>query len=587
MRTLGRWLLVMLAIIGGISSVVFVALFIMVDKAIEEHSAPKTVSIDQGDYLILELDRNLNSGTTDNPLELLTSGRGYNYNDMILTLRQAAKDPKIDGVVARLGGRSFSPATAQELADTMAEFRKSGKTTLLYSESLHGGLPAIAVASSFEHVWLQPSGMYGLQGLAIEAPYLESMLNDYGIEAEFIQRHEYKGAMEFLTQNSMTAPVKSNMSSLLNSLSGSMMELVANGRKIPVETVKALAETGPLLAEDAQKNKLVDRLAYTGEFNKFVKDTFSGKGVSLQAYSKSLPDADTDKTIALITASGQILPGDGEAGPFADQDIIFARPVSKAIRDAAKDKVGAILLRINSPGGDYAGSDTIYSAILDAREAGVPVIVSMGDTAASGGYFIAAAADTIIAEPTTITGSIGVIGGKVSLSGLWDKLGINWTTLKTTQTADMWSSNHSFTATERAWMNRFMDAAYKDFTGKVATGRKLTPEAVDAIARGRVFSGQDAKAKGLVDDLGGLYVALQHAKRSAGIPAEQQAEIISYPRKRSLQENLMLLLEGEETDGLIESKLRTELPQPIASLYLWSKMNLSKGAAVMPPFTVH
>ncbi len=581
MRTLGHWIVVLLAIIGGITGLAIAAGTYAILSA-----EPEQVTLAENSHLVLDLDRGVADTATDDPFAALTGEQPYNLSQTVLALHQAANDPKITGLVAHMGSVSFQPATAQELMGAIAAFRHAGKPAMVFSESLDGGLTAVAVASSFSDIWLQPSGMFSLQGLAIEAPFLKAALSEYGIEADIIQRHEYKGALEFLSRDGMSAPVRQNMGLLLDDISDVLTQAIADNRTVSKMAVNKRMETGPLLAAEARAANLVDHLAYRDDFRKAVKSRFTGQAVTLGTYLEAREQDSSAPRIALVQASGQIIPGAKNSSPFADNNLIMARSTAKAIQDAAKAGVGAIILRINSPGGDYAASDTIRQAIVAANAQNIPVIVSMEDYAASGGYFIASAADTIIAQPTTITGSIGVIAGKVNLQKAWDKLGISWETLKTGETAGMWSMNKGFTQTERNRMNKIIDAAYMDFTAKVAEGRKLDMDAVDMIARGRVFSGERAKSKQLVDDLGGIITAVAHAKRVAGVPAENDIQLVQFPEVRPFHENLIAWMQGNGDNPFVTSQLRSALPEPVSTLYQWSLIRLENGAALMPPMRI-
>jgi len=580
MRTLFRWLVIVLALIGTVATVAAIA-GVMILRSAE----PEKTRVHKGDYLIVDFDRGIAAQPPRDALDSFSLGRAYVLADLITALRRGAADPRIAGVAAHLGGARLAPATAQELAEAIADFKKVGKTTLLFSESLDGGPGAAALASAFQQVWLQPSGLYGLRGLALETPFLRSGLAEYGIRAEIVQRQEYKSAMDFLSRDDMAPPVRENIGALVSDIADSLNQSIAAARGLTPEAVQALAARGPLLAADAKTAGLVDALGYQADFQAAVKAAFPGGALPAEAYAATAETPNTDIRLALIQAAGQIVPGETEFDPLADRAAIGAATIAQAIRDAVKAKgVRAIVLRLETPGGDYAASDTIRQAIAEARAAGRPVIVSMGNVAASGGYFIATAAETVIAEPATITGSIGVIAGKIVLEDAWRKLGVHWNTLSTGETAAMWSPNHGFSPAERARLEAVVDAAYADFTTKVGEARKLTPEALDKAARGRVFSGKRALELGLVDDTGGLLKALAYAKRAAGIPADQIPAVVSFPQPRSLAETLRSLIGGDGKD-LMQAAL-PRLPEPLATLSAWSRLKLERGAAIMPPIAV-
>lgn len=577
MRTLARWVVGLLAAIGVLAAVAVVYLV--------KHAEPDKVALKAGDYLVVDFDRGVSGQPPRDALEALGKGREYVFSDLVAALRRGAADPKVAGLAAHLGTARIPAAAALELADAVADFKKVGKKTFLFSESLDGGPGAVALAAAFQETWLQPSGLVGLRGLAVETPFLRQGLAEWGIRGEILQRHEYKSAFDFVTHDEMPPPVRENLQRLIDDVAASLNAAIARERGLDISAVAALAQRGPLLANEAVQAKLIDRLGYGANFQAALKSAFPGSPVQADAYAATRETPDTEVKIALVQASGQIVPGETEFNPLSDTAMLGARTVAHAIRDAARTPgVRAIILRLDTPGGDYAASDTIRQAILAARADNVPVIVSMGNVAASGGYFIASAAETVIAGETTITGSIGVIAGKLDLEGAWTKLGVRWQTLKTGETAAMWSPNHPYTPAERARMEAIVDAAYADFTQKVGEARKLDAAAVDRAARGRVWSGKAAKEIGLVDDTGGLMKAMAYAKRSAGIPAERIPTVVDFPRTRSFTETISEMLNGDR--GEIAQIAGPRLPEPLATLAAWSKLDLEKGAALMPPLVV-
>ncbi len=581
MRTLARWLLILLAVIGIVATAAVIAVVFLV-----KHAEPNKVAVHTGDYLVVDFDRGIANQAPRDAIEAVSQGKAYLFSDLVTALRRGAADPKIAGLAAHLGSGKISAASAMELAEAVADFQKVGKKTFLFSESLDSGPSAVALATAFQQVWMQPSGLVGLRGVAIESPFLRQGLAEWGIRAEIIQRYEYKSAMDFLSRDEMSPPVRENLQRLIDDVSASLTDRIAVQRGLDPSAVRALAQRGPLLAKEAIDAKLLDRLAYGAEFQAALASAFPGKPIQADAYTATAEPTNTDIKIALVQAAGQIVPGDAEFEPLQEDAMMGARTVAQAIRDAAKTEgVRAIILRLDTPGGDYAASDTIREAIVAARHANVPVIVSMGDMAASGGYFIASAAETVIAGDATITGSIGVIAGKIVLEDAWNKLGVRWATLKTGDTAAMWSPNHGFTPTERARLDAIIDAAYADFTGKVGTDRKLSAEAVDKVARGRVWSGKTAKQLGLVDDTGGLLKALAYAKRSAGIPAERIPTVINFPRQKSITETLMDYMGGDGNREIAQMTARP-LPEPLGTIARWMRLDLEHGAAIMPPLVL-
>jgi protease-4 len=370
-----------------------------------------------------------------------------------------------------------------------------------------------------------------LTGLRLEAPFFRDALNSIGVSVQMDRRKEYKGAIDSLTANSMPAPQRENLQQLVNSMLASLAEGVAARIGGDADAARALIDRGPFLAPDALKAKLVDRLAYRDEFEAEL-DRRSGeaKRYALADYAAMSHPPEDATEMALVHGLGPIqLAADGGAL----RDIVMdAQTVSEALRAAREDpKIKAILFRIDSPGGSYVAADTIWREVVRAREEGKPVVVSMGAVAASGGYFVAAPAAAIVAEPSTITGSIGVFGGKFVLNELWSKLGVTVDGVQAGANADMDSANADYSYAGWNHLQASLDAIYQDFVTKVGAGRKLGADAVERVAKGQVWSGADAVQNGLVDKLGGLSTAIAEARRAAGLAPDTPVRLVNFPEE--------------------------------------------------------
>jgi protease-4 len=516
--------------------------------------------------LSLNLDAGFSEGQGGPDFSALgVSTKRTTLQDAVIALRRAGNDGRVKAVVANISGQSLGLAQVQEIRDAVAKFRTSGKPTLLYTDTLGelgNATTAYYLATAFEKIWLQPSGSIGLTGLAIEQPYLRGFLDKLGVRANVLQRYEYKSAAENLTNTEMSEPNKEALDALFGSIFNQSVEGIAHSRDISQDNVKALMANGPLLAKEAMHGGLVDRLAYRDEFNQSLDDMIEGgKRVSVRRYlGFGLPEEtpEAKRSIAIINAVGAIARGTSDGSPFSRQSGIGADTLAKAVRDAAEDKgVDAILLRVDSPGGSYVASDTIWREIIRAKEAGKPFIVSMGNTAASGGYFIAMNADTIFAQPGTITGSIGVIVNKLVFEDALDKLGINWSTLKYGENGDIFTPSRDFNAAELDRMNRTLDAIYDDFTTKAAEGRDMPIEEMRGLAKGRVWSGADAKRIGLVDKLGGLSDAIDHTKVAIGLAPDDLVKLVSYPKQKDPFQSVLDALEDGSFPFGIESAIES------------------------------
>jgi protease-4 len=333
------------------------------------------------------------------------------------------------------------------------------------------------------------------------------------------------------------------MTAIMNSWFNQMKQGICEARNIAPEKFQALVDAGPYLGKEAVAAKLVDGIAYRDQVYDDVKKK-AGDNAELLYLDKYLQRAgrphDHGKEIALVFGVGGVTRGKSDYDPVQGSQNMGSETVAGAIRAAVADKdVKAILFRVDSPGGSYVASDTIWREVVNAHQAGKPVIVSMGDVAGSGGYFVAMAADKIVAQPGTITASIGVLGGKMLTSGLWNKFGLSWDEVHNGANATMFTGTQDYTPAEWARFEAWLDRVYVDFTGKVAEGRKLPKEKVLEIAKGRIWSGQDAKNLGLVDELGGYDTALKLAKKAGGIPESDEVKIVVYPRPKTILQTLL------------------------------------------------
>jgi protease-4 len=509
--------------------------------------------------LILELDltEGIAEGPPADPLSALLTMRRTRLQDLLEGLRRAAADDRVRVLVVKVGGSRIGLAKIQELRGAISDFRKSGKLAVAWTESfgdfVHGNLPYY-LASGFDRIYLQPSGTLGLTGVAVEQVFLHGALEKLGIDFQSAKRYEYKSAADQLTESGFTGPAREAAARLAQSVTEQLIAAVAAGRGLALEQAAGLFGRGPFLARQALDEGLVDGLLYRDEVYDQVRKE-AGRDATLlylQRYQRTQSLGDLprrvgagargiapgqhERFVATIYAQGPIRSGrSGRGGPGGGG--MGSDTVAAALRAAAADDgARAVVLRVNSPGGSYTASDVIWREVVRLRAAGKPVVVSMGDVAASGGYFIAAPADVIVAQPGTITGSIGVIMGKPVLRDLFERAGVATDTItdSTGGVATMFSSSRPFSDGEWTRINEWLDGVYADFTDKVAAGRRLPPERVHDLARGRVWSGADAIANGLADEAGGLREAIAIARKRAGLPDDAPAR--SYPRLSPLDQ---------------------------------------------------
>lgn len=499
--------------------------------------------------LILELDLTdgIGEGPVTDPLSAIMSRRKMRLSDVIEGLRRARSDDRVRALVAKVGGGRIGLARMQEIREAVADFRQSGKLTVAWSETFgeftHGNVPYY-LATAFDRIYLQPSGSVGLTGVAVEQLFLHDALAKIGVAFQSAKRYEYKSAADNLTERGFTGPAREAAERLATSVAEQITAAIAERRGKTPEQARALLDRGPFLAADALAEGLVDALAYRDEVYAEVRKE-AGKEAMLQYVARyhrthtlaqrarRLPNP-RERFVALIYASGPIRQGRSSRSPVGGSSI-GSDTIAAALRSATSDeRVRAVLLRVNSPGGSAVASDTIWREVVRTRAAGKPVVVSMSDVAASGGYYISMAADVIVAQPGTVTGSIGVIAGKPVLEEAFGRIGITTDSVSVGSGATMFAPTHPFSEEEWERINRWLDAVYRDFTQKVAEGRRMTMERVHELARGRVWTGADAAANGLVDELGGMAAAAGIARRRAGLPADAPLRV--YPRLTPLDQ---------------------------------------------------
>lgn len=555
------------------------------------------VTVASRTILRLDLERALPETAPENPFAALRGEAPLTLRRVVEALERAGTDDRISGLAARIGAAPISTAGVQEIRDAVLAFRAKKKFAVAFSETFGEfgpGNGAYYLATAFDEIWLQPSGDVGLNGYLLEAPFLRGTLDKLGVTAQFGQRHEYKNAMNVFTDTKFTPAYREAEQRLLDSISGQAVRGIAEGRKLEGTEVKALIDRGPFLGPEAKEAKLVDGLAYWDEVSDRVRSRAgAGSGfLSLSAYRESAgsPYDSGGRTLALIYGVGGVARGRGGYNPVTQSWTMGSETVAAAFRKAAKDPdVAAIVFRVDSPGGSYVASDTIWREVSRARKAGKPVIVSMGSVAASGGYFVAMNADRILAQPGTITGSIGVLGGKFVTPGMWEKLGITFDQVEAGSNANFWNSSRPWSEAEWARFNSWLDRIYDDFTSKVAEGRKLPKQKVLDIAKGRVWTGEDAKERGLVDELGGLSAAIRAAKLAAKIPDTDSVKLVEFPRRKSPFESLVTKLAGGEDDeGASESALgAVEALRPIlVRLESAGLLGSEKGVLRMRPIEI-
>jgi len=531
---LRRVLGTLMVLIGAFTSVAFlmaIGLGVWLWRAQPDDAVP------EGALLRLDLAGALTEAADGDPLTALLSEPSPGLRAVIEGLDRAARDSRISGLIADFSQTRPSLAAAQELRAAVTRFRAAGKFTAVFADSFgerERSTQAYYLATAFERIWMQPSGSLDVTGYRSETPFFADLLALIGVRAEFSQRHEYKGAADSVRLSRMDPAVRRSLTGLLNDLHRQTIDGIAESRKLERDLVVDAVTRAPLFAEEALERRLIDRIGYRDQLVAAARLVLGGGNPTLNfvryaADTKPAEPSESARLIAVIGVRGAIQRGKApESGIGGDQ--VYGDSVAEAIDKATRDRrVAAILLRIDSPGGSYVASDTVWRAVKMARAAGKPVVASLGGVAASGGYFIAMAADRIVTEPATITGSIGVIGGKFVVSGLLDKLGVHVDAIDSAANAGFYSATQAFTPAQRARFDEALDRIYADFTSRVVVDRNLDPAKIDGLARGRIWTGAQAVEVGLVDALGGQEEAVAIARKLAELPDTEAVSVIAYP----------------------------------------------------------
>jgi protease-4 len=542
--------------------------------------------------LILELDLTdgIVEGQPGDPVSALLSMRRTHLRDVLGGLRRARTDPRVKALIVKIGGHRVGLAMAQELRDAVRAFRDAGKLTVAWAESfgeVSRGTVPYYLATVFERIYMQPSGDLALTGVALEEPFFNEALGKIGVTPRFAKRHEYKTAANTFMERAYTPEHEEMSGRLVASAGEQVVEGVATGRGLPEERVRELIDRAPLLGAEALEAGLVDKLAYRDEVYAEIRAAVGDENARLryvarynrtQGLAKRLPRPQQD-AVALIQGQGPIRLGrSGRSAMPGQGSSIGSETIAAAFRAAVKDdRVKAIVFRVDSPGGSYVASDTIWREVVLAREAGKPVVVSMGNVAASGGYFVAAPATVIVAQPGTLTGSIGVVVGKPVIGDLLDRLGIGLGSVEQGAHARMFTPTRDFTEDEWTRVNHFLDRVYDDFVGKVAEGRGMPRERVDSLARGRVWTGADAHERGLVDELGGLNLALELARKKSGLAMDAPVRV--YPHISPLDR----LRPAESSEDRTAATTRLDAWGPMTTLA--TRLGLPSGGPLMLPGT--
>jgi protease-4 len=541
-------------IAGLVVATLLVALFAafavggLIASAVQNADDARRTSLPAG-AIVLEVD--LREPRTDQPsFSPFAFSAALAHTDLLVALERARLDARVTAVFVRANAMSMAPGRAEEIRGALNGLSAAGKHVVVHAQGFEG--PAVAnyfAVAGADSLWLQASASFSATGYTSETIFFGDAIERAGAEAEFLQFYEYKNAADPFVSADYTEAHREATLSWLGSLFDTAMNSAALDRNMTPEAMRALIEAGPYSAEAALESGLVDSLGHVHEAREAARALAgAARFVPAAAYYRG-GDTASGPIIALIGAEGAIETGDGDTG-FGGGAVIGSDRTSRAIDSAASDPlVRAIILRVDSPGGSAIASDQIWDAVVRAQAAGKPVVVSMGSVAASGGYYIAAPADRIVANASTLTGSIGVVAGKIVVDGALQRLGVNIEPLSVGgEFTTAFSSATVWSESQRAAYERLAEDIYDDFTEKVAQGRDLPLVRVREIARGRVWTGAQALDHGLIDRIGGFQAAVEDARELAGIAADEPSRLRRYPAQPTALEAFQQIF-GVTADG--------------------------------------
>ena len=515
--------------------------------------ANRPVSVADGSTLLLDLEGDVPERLpAEIPIPVLQNQTDLSLEQTWDTFRRAATDSRIRGILFEPHGLDIGWGKMEEIHDEIVQFRKSGKPIVTYLRSPTAR--EYYLASATDKIFISPEDSLDLKGLAAESLFFKQTLDKLGVQAEVIHAGKYKDAGDVLTRTSMTPETREVLNAILDQYYGNLIATVAEGRKKQPDAVRALIDDGPFLARDAVSSGLIDALGYedqaVGEMQSRLKQS-DLKKISAKAYVKGLTPTPGGRRIALIVGQGTITAGTGNE--TADDESFTGTGFIKLLKEVENDtSIQGVIMRIDSPGGDAVASDDILHEAKNLSKK-KPLVISMGDTAASGGYYVAVTGDPIIAYPNTLTGSIGVIFAKFTLHGLFDKVGVDEQLLTRGRYADIESAYTPLNDAARQKLSGQIDSFYRAFVSRVAEGRKKPFDQIESLAQGRVWVGAQAKDNGLVDQLGGLDRAVEVLKQQAHMSPSDRVTLVPYPGRRSVFDLLF-----SHADPTAEVQLRLE-----------------------------
>ncbi|GAB4109147.1 MAG: S49 family peptidase [Acidobacteriota bacterium] len=497
----------------------------------------RPASIARGTVLEVNLGAFVPEVPPSDPLTLLLESDFTSVWDLYRALERAARDDRISAVSVEISPLASGWGQVEELRELLAEFRNSGKPVSVYLAGDLAMEKEIYLASAADHIGMNPNSSFLIDGLMAEVVFMRRTLDKLGVKAQFIQFKEFKSP-ETYSRQSLTPEVRQMLTEVLSEIQGRFLDAIAEDRAIPREELDRLVEVGILPAERALEVGLVDALEYRHEIRDRLKgDLDRYRSISVNDYLKTFPEAlgGSGTRVAVVGAVGTIVSGKSEGLV----DLLGGTTLADRLRQLREDdSIRGVILRVDSPGGSAVGSDLVWEEVCRLEDAGKPVVVSMSGVAASGGYYISMGARRIVSQPSTITGSIGVLFGKFDLSGLYNWLGMDIERIKLAPNSDLFSMTSSLSEAQIRQVTEWVGRTYTSFVSKAAEGRRMSFDELEAKARGRIYTGAQAQEAGLVDVLGGMHRAVQEMRDALGLPEDAALQLELFPKPKTLLEAL-------------------------------------------------
>lgn len=495
-----------------------------------------TAADPQPDSIVLTLDLRSDYADQAPATGLAAFSGAIGFTDVLTRIDAAERDDAVQGLFIRASETGIGSARAEELRDALIEFRETGKFVIAHTQGsfVAAGPSSYRSISAADEIWIQPATDLVVTGVAFDTEFYKGLLDRLSVTAEIEALHEYKNAPNSFKNEDYTEPHREALLALANSVWAVSLDDIAADRGIPVAELRQVLEAGPIPAEQAIELNLANELGWPEDALDAAESRIEGASLlDIASYTPPVAPARAPM-IAIVGGEGPILPGNGDDDLFADTAGFGADRVARALLDAGDDeRVQAVVFRVDSPGGLASAADQIWRAVERVQDGGTPVVVSMGPTAASGGYYVSAGADFILASDSTVTGSIGIFGGKLAIGEGLERIGINIRTIRVGGEFTDAFGAYRFTDTQRDTVRQSLQRGYDRFLEIVGEGRGMSYDEVHERARGRVWSGRDAADQGLVDGLGGFLDAIEKARELAGIAPEDEVRLVYYPQRRT------------------------------------------------------